>query len=105
MELADRVTWIEDGTGDLPERIQLFQNYPNPFNPVTTIRFSLPAAAEVELSVYDLLGRKVESLLSETRDAGWHSVVWDAGGYASGVYLYRLRVERSFQTGMMILMK
>ncbi|MGB6122844.1 MAG: LamG-like jellyroll fold domain-containing protein [Bacteroidota bacterium] len=105
LELADRVTWIEDGTGDLPERIQLFQNYPNPFNPVTTIRFSLPAAAEVELSVYDLLGRKVESLLSETRDAGWHSVVWDAGGYASGVYLYRLRVERSFQTGMMILMK
>jgi hypothetical protein len=105
LELAGRVTGIRGGTGNLPAEIQLLQNYPNPFNPGTTIRFALPVAADVQLAVYDLLGRKVASLLDEKRNPGWHSVVWDARGHASGVYLYRLRVERSFRTGMMVLMK
>jgi hypothetical protein len=105
LELAGRVTGIRGGTGNLPAEIQLLQNYPNPFNPGTTIRFALPVAADVQLAVYDLLGRKVALLLDEKRNPGWHSVVWDARGHASGVYLYRLRVERSFRTGMMVLMK
>jgi hypothetical protein len=103
--LSDRLTGLPDGTMPLPAQVQLLQNYPNPFNPGTTIRFALPTAADIELAIYDMLGRRVALLLDERRDAGWHSVVWDAAGFASGVYLYRLLVERSTQTGMMILMK
>ncbi|MCK5572754.1 MAG: T9SS type A sorting domain-containing protein, partial [Bacteroidetes bacterium] len=105
LELADRVTSIEGGTRDLPETIELFQNFPNPFNSETMIQFSLPVEAVVDLSVFDMLGRSVELLLQERRDAGWHTVGWDAGRYASGVYLYRLCVEGISQTGIMVLMK
>jgi hypothetical protein len=74
----------------LPEQAQLFQNYPNPFNPATTIAFRLPHAAQVTLTVYDVLGRKVALLLAEERPAGEHSVRFEAGEMASGMYIYTL---------------
>jgi len=105
LELAERPTSIGEEAGDVPEMIQLLQNYPNPFNSETSIRFALPAGGDVELSIFDLLGRRVDSLIEERLDAGWHTVLWDAGRYASGVYLYRLRAAGATQAGVMILMR
>ena len=74
-------------------RFRLSQNYPNPFNPKTIINYELPARSEgglmmndVELSVYNLLGQKVATLVSERQEAGYHQVEWDGSGFASGVY-------------------
>lgn len=79
------------GTG-LPHQIGLKQNYPNPFNPTTTIRFTLPIQNKVTLKVYDILGRKVATLLNhKSFQAGLHKVTWDASNVASGTYIYRLQ--------------
>jgi photosystem II stability/assembly factor-like uncharacterized protein len=74
-----------------PYRFGLDQNHPNPFNPVTVINYQLPEASKVELSIYNLLGQKVATLVSEKQQAGQYQVQWDASGFASGMYLYRLQ--------------
>ena len=74
----------------IPSAWVLFQNYPNPFNPSTVISFELPAVSQVDLRVFDVLGREVAVLADERRSAGIHSVHFDGSGLASGVYLYRL---------------
>lgn len=84
------VTGIASGTEELPGEFALDQNYPNPFNPATTISFDLPSASAVTLTIYDVLGREVATLVDDTRRAGHHTVVWNAGNAASGVYFYRL---------------
>ncbi|MGD0339966.1 MAG: T9SS type A sorting domain-containing protein [Bacteroidota bacterium] len=82
---------------------QLSQNYPNPFNPSTTIRFSLPKASDVNLSIYNILGERITVLVSEHMNAGTHLVEWNASGFASGVYFYRLSAfpleSRDMQAG------
>jgi hypothetical protein len=79
-------------TEELPGVIHLEQNYPNPFNPSTTIKFELPKTSQVNLSVFDILGREVSVLVSERRDAGVHEVKFEGADLASGVYFYRLSV-------------
>ena len=74
----------------VPETITLYAAYPNPFNPSTTLRFSLPEQSQINLEVYDVLGRKVASLVNEVRSAGFHTVTFDASELSSGVYMYRL---------------
>ena len=76
-----------------PDKYMLYQNYPNPFNPVTTIRYELPEPAHVTLTVYDALGREAATLVNQQETAGQHSVQYDAGSLASGVYLYRITFE------------
>ena len=98
------------GTPDvLPTEFSLAQNYPNPFNPETTIPFALPVRANVKLSVFDLLGREVATLVNGTMDAGSHAVNWNASDLSSGVYFYRLDAqagEASFNsTRKVVLMK
>ena len=90
---------------ELANRFELFQNYPNPFNPSTTIRFSIPAATQVTLSVYDVLGRQVAMLVDENMSAGTHAVSFDAGVLSSGVYLYRIQTGSFTQTQKMLLAK
>jgi hypothetical protein len=69
-----------------PTAFGLHQNYPNPFNPSTTIRFDLPEESLVRVSVYDMLGRRVETLVDEARQSGTHSVKWTPKELSSGVY-------------------
>ncbi len=73
-----------------PRYFSLEQNYPNPFNPSTTIRFLLPQASDVNLSIYNVLGERIAVVVSEHLNAGTHLVEWNASGLASGVYFYRL---------------
>ncbi|MCH8013012.1 MAG: T9SS type A sorting domain-containing protein [Candidatus Marinimicrobia bacterium] len=70
------------------------KNYPNPFNPNTTISFDLSEARNVELVIYDILGREVITLISSQHIAGQHKGVWNASNVASGVYFYRLVVRQ-----------
>lgn len=89
----------------VPDRFQLLQNYPNPFNPSTTIVFHLPEAGEVELTVYDILGRTVEKLVQGRLPAGRHTVRFDGGELASGVYIYRLTMGERTRSRRMLLVK
>jgi len=89
----------------LPTEYALEQNYPNPFNAQTTIRFALPAAGAVHLSIYDLTGREAAQLVNGTLNAGTHTVSFDAAGLASGVYFYRLEAAGYTETRKMVLMK
>jgi hypothetical protein len=95
-----------DGTGILlPGEVRLAGNYPNPFNPTTTIAFELQAQSDVHLTVYDVLGREVAVLAAGSRSAGRHSVSWDAGSAAGGLYLYRLSANGQVLVGTMTLLK
>jgi hypothetical protein len=95
---------------EIAGKFDLDQNYPNPFNPSTVIRFAVPKFQQVSLVVYDLLGRKVKTLVNEERHAGDHRVTWDAtneGGtvVASGVYFYQLKAGDLVKTQKMLLLR
>ena len=96
---------IEDDLILKPETFNLFQNYPNPFNPSTVISYHLPMTSEVKLSIYNYLGQKVVTLVSGNQNAGYHQVQWDASGFASGIYFYRIEVGRFKATQKMLLVR
>ena len=94
----------------LPEQFALHYNYPNPFNPTTTISYDLPEQAQVTLSVYDLLGKKIKTLVNQSQDAGNNIAVWDGTDefgrpVSAGVYLYRIKAGEFTQTRKMLLLK
>jgi hypothetical protein len=89
----------------MPKKITLYQNYPNPFNPSTTITFDLPKQSNVKLNIFDVLGRKVITLVNETKAAGSYHIKFDASGLTSGIYYYRLNINASRTTKKMVLMK
>jgi hypothetical protein len=84
--------WIKEITIKVspPTTYELFQNYPNPFNPTTVISYQLSALSNVSLKIYDMLGREVANLVNEQQDAGYYKTNFDARGYASSIYIYRL---------------
>lgn len=88
-----------------PKDLVLLQNYPNPFNPSTTIEFTLPAAQFVTLSVFNLLGNEVSSLVRETLPAGSHSVPFDASLLSSGLYFYRIQTNGTLLSRKMLLLR
>ncbi|HEX7574493.1 MAG TPA: T9SS type A sorting domain-containing protein [Bacteroidota bacterium] len=88
-----------------PLTFALSQNFPNPFNPSTLIRYQLPGAGPVRLTVYDILGREVATLVDGTQQQGAHEARFDGGGLSSGVYLYRLQTSGFVQQRKMILQK
>lgn len=91
---------------DLPRVVELEQNYPNPFNPSSVIQFGVPKTSRVNLEVFDLLGRKVATLVNnENRQAGRYSVQFDGRNLASGLYIYRLQVGNTILTKKMTLIK
>ncbi|RMZ48894.1 T9SS C-terminal target domain-containing protein [Candidatus Marinimicrobia bacterium PRS2] len=89
----------------LPETFSLDRAYPNPFNPTTTLSFALPVDADVSLSIYNMQGREVSTLIDGNMDAGYHSVVWDANSYASGVYFVKMIAAEFVNTQKLMLIK
>jgi len=104
------MTGIVDNPDNLPVELALGQNYPNPFNPQTNIYFELPSRSDVTLDIFDVLGRKIASLVDEQLDAGSYSVIWDgrdnSGNMASsGIYFYRLSTDLGVRQAKMTLLK
>ncbi|MCP4631722.1 MAG: T9SS type A sorting domain-containing protein [candidate division Zixibacteria bacterium] len=92
------------GNENIPNEYSLSQNYPNPFNAHSVIKYALPEDGHVELSVFNLLGQKVETLIDSYQNGGYYSASWNASQYSSGVYFYRLDVnEKSFVKRMMLI--
>jgi Secretion system C-terminal sorting domain len=96
---------VRDVSNSVPEQYSLAQNYPNPFNPATTIQFSLKTGSHVELTVTNVLGQPVKTLVNEEVAAGTHEVTFDASAMASGIYFYTLRTGSFIETKKMILTK
>jgi hypothetical protein len=86
-------------------KFSLEQNYPNPFNPSTTIQYQMPESGLVTLKIYDVLGREIITLVNEELSAGKHEADFDASGFNSGVYFYRLQAGSFIETKKMVLMK
>ena len=96
--------------GLIPDEFALHQNYPNPFNPVTTLRYDLPETDFVNITIYDMLGREVKTLINQTQDAGYRSVIWDATNdygkpVSAGIYLYQIHAGEYISTKKMVLLK
>jgi len=98
------IVGIEDEF-NLPESFTLFQNYPNPFNPTTSIRYSVLSSTYVNLTVYNVLGQEIQTLVNEEKYPGMYEVVFDASHLSSGMYLYRLTIGQYTETKKMILQK
>lgn len=90
---------------EIPSEFSLIQNYPNPFNPITTITYHLTKSGHVSLIIYDLLGKEIETLVSESQNRGKYQVIFDANGLVSGVYIYRLQTKDAVVTKKMVVMK
>jgi len=99
------VTGVNNNKPEVVSEYQLFQNYPNPFNPVTNIKFSLPERSNVKLIVYNVLGIQVASVMNEVRNAGTHTVSFDASNLASGIYFYKLETGKFTSTKKFTLLK
>jgi hypothetical protein len=103
-------TWlliISDVTsdGNLVTEYSLENNYPNPFNPYTTIKFSIPEAAFVNIKVYNLIGQEIAELVNEQMHTGNHEVTFDAASLPSGIYFYKIQANNFVETKKMMLMK
>ncbi|MBP9581972.1 MAG: T9SS type A sorting domain-containing protein, partial [Ignavibacterium sp.] len=89
----------------IPKEYSLYQNYPNPFNPTTTIKFDLPKDGLTTLEIFDILGRRITTLINENRSAGSYEQVFNASSLASGVYVYKLQAGDYINSKKMILLK
>ena len=96
---------LDEGSPVLPLAIALEQNYPNPFNPETFIKYHLSTNTDVNLSVYNILGQKVATLIDQKQVAGEHSVKWNAQDLSSGIYIVKLRAGSFEQSRKMFLMR
>lgn len=90
---------------EIPKEFALAQNYPNPFNPATTIKFALPSPARVKIAVYNVLGAKVADLVDADFDAGYHTAIFDAQNYSSGIYFYQIVAGKFSAVKKMMLLK
>jgi len=96
---------LNDEGGTKPIDFELGQNYPNPFNPSTVITFNLPDASDVTLTVYNMLGQRITTLINQPMTAGTHRIDFDASNLSSGVYLYRIQAGKFVQTKKLTLIK
>jgi hypothetical protein len=98
------VTGVEDEVA-VPEEYSLKQNYPNPFNPTTTIEYSLPEAGIVKVSIYNVLGQQITTLVNQFKSKGSHKVTFDAKNLPSGIYFYKMESNNFVQTKKLMLLK
>ncbi|HEX2896627.1 MAG TPA: T9SS type A sorting domain-containing protein, partial [candidate division Zixibacteria bacterium] len=104
-DINDLLPEIDEDLNRVTSSSKLYPNYPNPFNPSTTISYSLAEPTNVSIVIYNSLGQSVTTLLNEFQQAGEHSVVFDAGELASGVYYYRLLTDTFVETRKLVLLK
>ncbi len=105
MKLLNIPVSVENEELTIPNEYTLFQNYPNPFNPSTNIKFSLPKASNVKLTIYDAIGREVRTLLNNELSAGTHTIQWNASNIASGIYFCRIEANDYVKVNKMLLLK
>ena len=107
-------SWVDEEVNELiktiPKEYHLSQNYPNPFNPVTTINYQIPTDQRVRLSIYNILGQEVKTLVNSEQFAGYYTIRWDGSNnsYAklsSGTYFYVIQTENYRQVKKMLLLK
>ena len=94
----------------MPDQFMIHNNYPNPFNPVTTLYYDLPENCLVNITIYDMLGRQVKTLIKQTQAVGYRSVIWDASNdygepVSAGIYLYQIQAGEYISTKKMVLLK
>jgi hypothetical protein len=117
-QINSLITAVEQTKGEFPDAYKLEQNYPNPFNPTTTIKYAIPnnqtssqlgkgrtEVGFVTLNVYDILGKKVTTLINKTIQPGIYEVIFNAKDLPSGVYIYRIRAGSFIQSKKLLLMK
>jgi hypothetical protein len=104
MDIDFKKVVTSSGT-NMPDHYSIDQNYPNPFNPSTQIRFALPENNHVKLQVFEILGNLVTTLIDENMGAGFHIINWNASGYSSGVYFYRITSGTFVKTMKLMLLK
>jgi hypothetical protein len=105
VDFQNSVTGITQAGGVISNKFELYQNYPNPFNPSTTIQFDLPKDSKVNITIYDILGRPVTTLVNGIKKAGSYKIIWNASRLASGVYFYRLQTDDYITTKKLLLLK
>jgi hypothetical protein len=96
---------ISQISNEVPDKFSLSQNYPNPFNPMTKIKFSVTKASNVNITVFDMLGRHITTLVNEKLGAGSYETEWSAVNMPGGVYFYRIETDSYSETKKMILVK
>jgi hypothetical protein len=96
---------VKKDNSSIPETFSLSQNYPNPFNPSTTISYSIPESRIVTLKIYDMLGKEVTSLLNEYKEAGTHSLQFNASSLSSGIYIYTIQAGEFRDSKKLVLLK
>ena len=96
---------VEVNYTNIPSVFGLSQNYPNPFNPSTKISFQVPEKSNVNVSIYDILGNKISTLVNETKQPGQYDVTFDASRLSSGVYFYKMQADKFEVTKKMTVLK
>ena len=104
---------IDDGSCELaisdlsmfPETYSISRIFPNPFNPVTTIQYGLPDYVPIKIAVYDILGRQAAILMNNYQSPGFHSIIWDASSYPSGLYFIRMKSYKFNESRKVLLIK
>jgi hypothetical protein len=101
----DQVVDVKSHKNKLPERFFIHQNFPNPFNPITKIKYSIPHLLQVQIKVYDILGKEIETLVNNEKPAGNYELSWNAANLPSGVYFYRIQAGSFIETKKMVLIR
>ena len=109
-------TWIDEGANETslsiipegslyPHEFSVIGSFPNPFNPATTIMYGLPENSNVHIVIFDISGKQIQSLKNGFHRAGYHSIIWDASSYSSGMYLAKMITDNYISTQKLILVK
>jgi len=96
---------VQDNSGYNPSTFMFSENYPNPFNPVTTFEFSIPHSSEVRLTIYDILGKEVTTLISQSLNAGRYRTQWNASSLSSGIYFCRIQAGSFIESKKLVLVR
>jgi hypothetical protein len=106
LSFFDIAVSVENGSSSQPDVFYLYQNYPNPFNPISTIKYDVPSADFISLTIYDILGQKVLQAVNDYQSSGTHELKFNASTLSSGIYIYELKAGNKFiQRKKMTLLK